>query len=203
MASEPVRSSAPNSVQMLQIGSHSISMPAVQAALSGYSDAPMRVVARAHGCAYAVHEVVLDKLVLHHGLMVEGTLNVEQKVETEVSAPERAATMKNHTATHLLHKALRDAVGLHVRQAGSLVDPDKLRFDFSHFAPLSHETVKEIEDAVNQRILGNPVSGSLSATADADRAGQGQPHQTHPPARFGTGRRQRTRAGHSDFRHRL
>lgn len=131
-------------------------------------------VIRTDSGVFAVHETtkVLDKLVLHHGLMVEGTLNVDQTATTEVSAPERAATMKNHTATHLLHKALRDAVGLHVRQAGSLVDPDKLRFDFSHFAPLSTETVKEIEDAVNERILANiSVSTQVMAKEDALNSG--------------------------------
>lgn len=98
---------------------------------------------------------VLDKLILHKGKVLEGTLAVGEVAQTKVDAALRADTMRNHTATHILHKALRDVVGLHVRQAGSLVEPDKLRFDFSHFAPLDQATIAEVERRVNQQILAN------------------------------------------------
>ncbi|MDJ0841072.1 MAG: alanine--tRNA ligase [Acidobacteriota bacterium] len=115
---------------------------------------------------------ILDKLVLHEGVVTSGYLEADQRAETKVLPKERAATMKNHTATHILHQALRDIVGLHVRQAGSLVDPDKLRFDFSHFAPLSRETIQEIEDTVNARILENiTVETRVMGREDAANSG--------------------------------
>ena len=112
---------------------------------------------RTQGGVFQVEDThkVLDKLVLHHGKLIEGHITVGESCETEVLAAERGATMKNHTATHILHQALRDVLGVHVRQAGSLVDPDKLRFDFSHFAPLSHDDILQVENEVNSRILAN------------------------------------------------
>ncbi len=97
----------------------------------------------------------LDRLVVHHGKLVSGTLSLDMQLETHVDMVNRSAVMKNHTATHLLHQALRDELGLHVRQAGSLVDAEKTRFDFSHFAPIGVEQITRIEDAVNARILAN------------------------------------------------
>jgi len=98
---------------------------------------------------------VLDKLVLHKGQVIAGHLELGQTAQTRVEATSRDATMKNHTATHLLHQALRDVLGRHVRQAGSLVDPDKLRFDFSHFEPMTAAQIQEVEDLVNAQILDN------------------------------------------------
>ena len=115
---------------------------------------------------------ILDALVLHHGEVVEGVLTEGQTARTEVLAELRRDTVKNHTATHLLHQALRDVLGLHVRQAGSLVDPDKLRFDFSHFAPLANEEIIQIENLVNEKILANtPVTTQVLAREAALESG--------------------------------
>ncbi len=124
--------------------------------------------------AFEVEETtrVLDKLVLHQGVMREGRLSQNQNARTEVDAASRRDTMKNHTATHLLHQALRDVLGLHVRQAGSLVDPEKLRFDFSHFSPLTAEHIADIEALVNRVILDNiPVDTEVMDQESARKSG--------------------------------
>jgi len=82
-----------------------------------------------------------------------GALAVGDRVTAEVDETRRAAIMRNHTATHLAHAALRDVVGTHVKQAGSLVAADRMRFDFSHFAPVSEQAVRDVEDLVNEKIL--------------------------------------------------
>jgi len=82
-------------------------------------------------------------------------LCVGDKVTAVVDSPRRAATRRNHTATHLLHAALRTTLGTHVKQAGSLVAPDRLRFDFTHYAALAEQDLLDIEDLVNERILSN------------------------------------------------
>ncbi|MFQ5766562.1 MAG: alanine--tRNA ligase [Acidobacteriota bacterium] len=107
------------------------------------------------------HGEVLDTrspaqgLIVHQVLVAEGTLNRGVKVKVLSLPEERAATRRNHTGTHLLHAALRTVLGLHVKQAGSLVAPDRLRFDFTHHKALSAARIDEIEDIVNSRILRN------------------------------------------------
>jgi alanyl-tRNA synthetase len=91
-------------------------------------------------------------LVVHHVELTDGTLRLDDEVRLQVDAERRAHTVRNHTATHLLHAALRERLGEHVRQAGSLVAPDRLRFDFSHFAPVDDEEVAELERDVNDAI---------------------------------------------------
>ena len=91
----------------------------------------------------------------HHGVMEAGTLAVGDTVQAEVDMALRAATMRNHSVTHLMHKALRDVLGPHVQQKGSLVDADKTRFDFTHDAPLTDEQIREIEIRVNAEIMAN------------------------------------------------
>ena len=91
----------------------------------------------------------------HHGVMEAGTLAVGDTVQAEVDMALRAATMRNHSVTHIMHKALRDVLGPHVQQKGSLVDADKTRFDFTHDAPLTDEQIREIEIRVNAEIMAN------------------------------------------------
>ncbi len=84
-----------------------------------------------------------------------GTLRVGDHVDAVVDAERRVATMRNHTATHLLHAGLREVLGKHVKQAGSLVAPDHLRFDFSHFTAVEDEELQDIEDIINNEVLRN------------------------------------------------
>jgi len=99
-------------------------------------------------------------------------LDAGQAVTARVDHELRHATMRNHTATHLLHAALREQLGTHVRQAGSAVRPDKLRFDFTHGSPLSADEVREIEDRVNDRIKASrPVRALHMGRADAEAMG--------------------------------
>jgi alanyl-tRNA synthetase len=101
---------------------------------------------------------------------VEGELRPGERVIARVDAAARRATEGNHTATHLLHAALRERLGSHVRQAGSYVGPDKLRFDFTHGAPLSDDDVRAVEDRVNEQILANQPVRALTTTIDEARA---------------------------------
>jgi alanyl-tRNA synthetase len=125
------------------------------------------------GCAARVVDVVRlgddQALVLEP---VEGELHEGERVVALVDAPARRATEANHTATHLLHAALRERLGPHVRQAGSYVGPDKLRFDFTHGAPLSDEDVAWVEDRVNREVLANhPVRALTTTLEEARRLG--------------------------------
>lgn len=90
---------------------------------------------------------------LHHGVMAEGTLKAEDAVTAFVDIDRRKAIMRAHSATHLLHKALSTVLGDHVNQAGSLVEPDRLRFDFTHFAPLTAAELAEVSRLVNESVL--------------------------------------------------
>ena len=90
---------------------------------------------------------------LHHGVMRSGSLNIDDCVTAEINSGRRHAIMRAHSATHLLQSALREALGEHVRQAGSLVEPDRLRFDFTHFTALTKEELADVESRVNDYIL--------------------------------------------------
>lgn len=108
----------------------------------------------------------------HHGRLAEGVLSVGDAVIAEVTESVRRASMRNHSATHLLHRALRDVLGDHVAQKGSLVDADKTRFDFSHPQPVTVAEIIEIEDRVNRGILANvPVQAELMGFDDAIASG--------------------------------
>lgn len=110
-------------------------------------------------CLFNVTDTVKygNDLIVHKGEVVEGTVEVNSTVRAEVDEKRRNAIEKNHTATHLLHKALRDVLGDHVRQSGSLVDSERLRFDFTHFSNLSAEEISEIEKEINTTIQNNLV----------------------------------------------
>ena len=92
---------------------------------------------------------------LHHGVLASGSLTVGSPVETQVDADVRHATALNHSATHLLHAALRQVLGEHVQQKGSLVDSQRLRFDFSHFEAIKPSQIKALEDIVNAQVRKN------------------------------------------------
>ena len=108
----------------------------------------------------------------HHGVLTTGKLAVGQEVAAKVDVASRAATARNHSVTHLMHKALRQVLGSHVQQKGSLVDPDKTRFDFAHTQPMSAEEIREVEEIVNAEILANAATDSrVMAIDDAQKSG--------------------------------
>ena len=96
----------------------------------------------------------------HHGKLETGVLNVGDRIAARVDAVRRARTMRNHSATHLMHKALREVLGPHVQQKGSLVDADKTRFDFSHHSPMSEDEMRQVEVIVNAEILANAATAA-------------------------------------------
>jgi alanyl-tRNA synthetase len=94
----------------------------------------------------------------HHGTLTQGTLAVGDHVDAQVDTQVRAATVRNHSATHLMHKALREVLGDHVQQKGSLVNAERTRFDFAHNAPVTDAQIREIEAKVNAEILANAAA---------------------------------------------
>jgi alanyl-tRNA synthetase len=102
----------------------------------------------------------------HVGKLVSGEIQVGQAVTATINAEARNATRKNHTATHLLHHALRSVLGEHVKQAGSLVSPQRLRFDFSHYAQLSAQEVEQIEQIANAQVLANAKVDAYETSKD-------------------------------------
>jgi len=108
----------------------------------------------------------------HHGVVKTGRLAVGQGVTARVDVAARAAIARNHSVTHLMHKALREVLGSHVQQKGSQVDPDKTRFDFAHTAPMSAEEIREVEEIVNNEILANAATDTrLMPIAEAQKSG--------------------------------
>ena len=114
-----------------------------------YSDDHNTVVAEVIGCYYPIQGVRAHKVV------AKQPVHIGDKVDAVVDTAFREATMRNHTATHLLHAGLREVLGKHVKQAGSLVAPDHLRFDFSHFTAVEDEELQDIEDLINKEVLRN------------------------------------------------
>ncbi len=115
---------------------------------------------------------ILGDVFVHTGAVEKGTFKAGQAVEMEVDHARRAATRANHSATHLLHEALRQVLGGHVAQKGSLVAPDRLRFDFSHPKPIGAEELARVEDLANAVVLENaPVETRLMAVDDAIESG--------------------------------
>jgi alanyl-tRNA synthetase len=113
------------------------------------SDDHDTILANVLGCTQPVQGVRA------HLVRVKQPIVLGMRVDTVVDAEFRDATRRNHTGTHLLHAALREVLGTHVKQAGSLVSPSRLRFDFSHFAAVADEELQDIEDMVNRQVLGN------------------------------------------------
>ena len=114
-----------------------------------YSDDHNTVIAYVKGCYYPVQGVRA------HQVTAKQPIGVGDKVDAVVNLDIRQSTMRNHTATHLLQAGLREVLGKHVKQAGSLVAPNHLRFDFSHFTQVQDEELQDIEDIINKQVLGN------------------------------------------------
>jgi len=108
----------------------------------------------------------------HHGRLIQGTLAPGASLTAQVNAKTRRSSMRNHSATHLMHKALRDVLGEHVQQRGSLVDADKTRFDFAHGAPLTRTEIARVEQLVNGEILENVATSARVMKYD-EALGQG------------------------------
>ncbi|ODS92044.1 MAG: alanine--tRNA ligase [Comamonas sp. SCN 65-56] len=114
----------------------------------------------AGGARFAVHDTQKIKAGVfgHHGELASGSLKLGDKVQAQVDTLRRAATMRNHSVTHIMHKALREVLGAHVQQKGSLVDAEKTRFDFAQNVPVTPAQIKEVERRVNAEILANTAT---------------------------------------------
>ena len=121
-----------------------------------YSDDHNTVVADVTGCYSPIQGVRA------HQVVAKQALRVGDRVDAVVNADVRQSTMRNHTATHLLHAGLREVLGKHVKQAGSLVAPDHLRFDFSHFTAVEDEELQDIEDIINKEVLRNQIVETIT-----------------------------------------
>lgn len=115
---------------------------------------------------------VYGTYIVHKGKVVSGRISIGDEVDAKVDREARMATARNHSTTHLLHKALKEVLGSHVEQAGSLVTPSRLRFDFTHFAPLTSEEIEKIEAIVNEKIMeGLPVETIETTFDEAKKLG--------------------------------
>jgi alanyl-tRNA synthetase len=131
-----------------------------------------RGVLEAEGARAEVVEVTapVEGLYVHRVAVAEGALRVGAAVRVRVDAARRKRICRNHSATHLLHRALREVLGDHVNQAGSLVEPERLRFDFTHYAALEPEEFRAVEQRVNEQILANLPVTILETTLEEARA---------------------------------
>ncbi|MFT6402785.1 MAG: alanyl-tRNA synthetase, partial [Pseudohongiellaceae bacterium] len=126
----------------------------------------------AGGTAEVIDTQKQSDVLVHRVVVKEGELEVETLVATSVAMADRAAITLNHSATHLMNAALREVLGEHILQKGSLVDAKRLRFDFSHSAPVTADELKQIEDLVNAQILGNDsVTKEVMAITEARKKG--------------------------------
>jgi len=137
-----------------------------------YSDDHNTIVAEVKGCYSPIqgvraHQVIMKSPPSAKNAERWGTLRVGDKVDAVVNTEIRQSTMRNHTATHLLHAGLREVLGKHVKQAGSLVAPNHLRFDFSHFTAVEDEELQDIEDIINKEVLQRAFSGDRFNPAHA------------------------------------
>jgi alanyl-tRNA synthetase len=108
----------------------------------------------------------------HHGRVAEGTIKVGDTLNAKVDAEKRAKTVRNHSATHLMHKALREVLGSHVQQKGSLVNAERTRFDFAHTGALTQEQIRKVEAIVNAEILANhPTQARVMPIDEAQKVG--------------------------------
>ncbi|MEB2347561.1 MAG: alanine--tRNA ligase [Comamonadaceae bacterium] len=125
----------------------------------------------AAGVRFAVHDTQKVKAGVfgHHGVLESGSLQVGDALTAQVDGARRAATMRNHSVTHLMHKALREVLGAHVQQKGSLVDPEKTRFDFAHNQPVTAAQIKEVERRVNEEVLANTATQARVMDIEAAR----------------------------------
>ena len=144
----------------------------------GHVHVPIAVITGGNIAPAALHRLVLkdgrhpDSGYTHIGQVTSGLINVGDKVKARINSSERREIAYNHSATHLMHAALRTVLGEHVTQKGSLVDADRLRFDFSHFEPVSPEQLGAIEDLVNEKIRANyDVTTQLMKQDEAMAAG--------------------------------
>jgi alanyl-tRNA synthetase len=131
-------------------------------------------VVSAEGLLIEVHDTIrpLPELIIHQGVIKEGTVKQGDRVQLHVDGERRQATARNHTATHILQAALREVVGGHINQAGSLVAPERLRFDFTHYEAIDQDTLERIETLVNRWIWEDtPVLVEVMATEEAIAGG--------------------------------
>lgn len=126
----------------------------------------------APGLEVAILEVTkpVEDFFVHRGRVLSGTLSEHDPVTVQVDTTRRMAICRNHSATHLLHKALKMVLGDHVNQAGSLVEPERLRFDFTHFAAIAEGDIKKIEEIVNNAVLDDLAVDVFETTVDEARA---------------------------------
>jgi alanyl-tRNA synthetase len=118
------------------------------------------------GKAKVLNTTKSNSMIYHHAVGEEGSLKKGEEIEAIVDLERRRSIMRNHTATHLLHKALRETLGEHVHQAGSSVEPKSFRFDFTHFKALTEKELEQIEEKVNEKILENLKVKTFNASLE-------------------------------------